>query len=434
MKKFFFLTSCCLLFFSVSDLNAQKLLKKIKETAKQTTEQKAEQKTAEGIDKGIDKGLESVINIFKKKNNEDNRDNNDDEQVEMMSDGDMMTNFPENDSVPLFGVYTKFSFEPGNQIIFYDDCGKDAIGDFPANWETSGSGEVVTNSMHEGKWFSISGRNGYLPSTGELPENYTVEFDLLTNGYKDNNKHASSLYIGFIKKPNYTLAGAGGHASLKINLMVAATQSLSNTGAEGTPRINSKLNKKFKLDQLVHVSIAVNNKRLRIWMDEEKIVDAPSLLVGNMGRFIIFETYGVLPERNQKVLISNFKVAESKEDMRSQLLKNGRFSTTGIYFNTDKAVIKLESYAILKSIADFLSENPDIKMQIIGHTDAQGEDDYNLQLSDKRASAVKSSLINEFGIDEIRLTVEGKGETEPLEDNTTEKGRANNRRVEFVKM
>ena len=112
----------------------------------------------------------------------------------------------------------------------------------------------------------------------------------------------------------------------------------------------------------------------------------------------------------------------------------GRFSTTGIYFNTDKAEIKPESYAIIKSVADYLKENPEVKIQIIGHTDAQGEDDYNLQLSERRARAVIRALVHQFEIDENRMSAIGKGETEPVDDNATEKGRANNRRVEFVKI
>jgi OmpA-OmpF porin, OOP family len=424
-----------MLLFFVSDLNAQRVLKKVKETAKQTTEQKAEQKTAEGIDKGVDKGLDGIKTIFKKKDKNKN-ENQDNENTGGASNADSVEFEMSNDDVPApsFGVYSKFNFEPGNRIIFYDDFEKEAIGDFPTNWETSGSGEVVNINNHEGKWFSISGKNGYTPLTGELPENYTVEFDMITNGFKDNNRHACKLHIAFIKKPNYTMGGAGGHASISMNLAQSAGMYVANSGAEKTPRINSTLNRKFKVDQLVHFSIAVNNKRLRVWMDEEKIVDVPSLLVGNMGRYFIFETYGILPERNQTILISNFKVAESKEDIRSQLLKNGRFSTTGIYFNTDKAVIKPESYAVIKSVADYLKENPDVNIQVIGHTDAQGEDDYNMQLSEKRANAVITSLVKEFSINESRLTALGKGETVPVDDNDTEKGRANNRRVEFVKM
>ena len=332
-----------------------------------------------------------------------------------------------------FGIYSNFTFIPGNKILFYDDFSKDGLGDFPAKWETGGSGEVVTTSLYPGRWLSISGRSGYLPSTGELPENYTIEFDLLTNGFRNNNS-GNAFTIAFLKKKSYNMGGAGGHAHLRISLHRSAALQAGNTGAEKTPRITSKLNQTFKLDSLVHFSIAVNKNRLRIWMEEEKIIDIPSLLVGNMGRYILFEAYEIHPEKGQTVMLTNFKVAESSKDVRSQLLENGRFSTTGIYFNTNQASIKPESFAVLKSVADYLKENTGVKIQIIGHTDSEGDDEHNMQLSHKRAQAVARSLKEQFGIEESRLLATGKGEKEPIGDNNSETGRANNRRVEFVKM
>jgi OmpA-OmpF porin, OOP family len=432
MKQFLLWIGFFFQLFIVNNIHAQKVGKVIKRTAKQKTEQKASKATGEAIDKGVDEGVKGIKSIFGK---------NDKDSVENTEAGDTdISKEPGDDNIAVsktdtsgFGVYTKFTFIPGNKILFYDDFQKDAIGDFPVNWETNGSGEVVTNSIYEGKWLSISGRSGYLPSTVELPENYTVEFDLATNGFGNNNS-ASSLTVAFLNKKNYTMAGAGGHAHFQINLSKSAGLSIGNTGTKGTPRIGTKLNMKFRLDTLVHFSITVNKNRLRIWMEEDKITDVPSLLVGNMGRYMLFETYGINPEKGHTVLISNFKIAESTEDLRSQLLDKGRFSTTGIYFNTDKADIKPESFAIIKLVADYLKENPEVKIQIIGHTDAQGEDNYNLQLSERRAKAVIQALVQQFGIDESRMSAIGKGETEPVDDNATEKGRANNRRVEFVKM
>jgi outer membrane protein OmpA-like peptidoglycan-associated protein len=152
-----------------------------------------------------------------------------------------------------------------------------------------------------------------------------------------------------------------------------------------------------------------------------------------MGRYILFEAYEIHPEKGQTVLLSNFKISESKEDLRSQLMENGRFSTTGIYFNTDKADIKPESYAVLKSMADYLHENPESNFNIIGHTDSRGDQDHNQELSERRAQSVIQALVTQFNVEESRLYAMGRGDLEPVDDNTTEKGRANNRRVEFVK-
>lgn len=435
MKKF--ILSACSFFlpFFFIEIAAQKIGKKVKETAKQTAEQKAEEKTAEGVNQGVEKGLEGVKSIFKKKKSKKDRNNGEDSVAsdEEIIEDDLLQDQPDTTTNPGFGIYTNFTFEPGNKILFYDDFEKDGLGDFPAKWETSGSGEVVTNSMYPGKWLSLTGRSGYLPSSAELPENYTIEFDLVTNGFSNNNS-GTALKIAFIKKKSYRMGSAGGHADLRVSLHKTGALTIANTGAEKSPMISTKLDQKFKLDALVHFSMAVNKNRLRIWMDEEKIVDIPSLLIGNMGRYILFEAFDINPSKGHTVLVSNFKIAESAEDLRSQLLDNGRFSTTGIYFNTDKADIKPESYAVLKSVADYLTENPEVNIQIIGHTDSQGEENYNLHLSEKRANAVVYSLVNHFAIAESRLSAVGKGESEPVDDNSSEKGRANNRRVEFVKM
>jgi outer membrane protein OmpA-like peptidoglycan-associated protein len=75
-----------------------------------------------------------------------------------------------------------------------------------------------------------------------------------------------------------------------------------------------------------------------------------------------------------------------------------------------------------------------LKVKIVGHTDADGSDATNLELSKKRAASVKESLTKEFGIDASRMETDGKGESEPIDKNDTPAGKANNRRVEFIKI
>jgi len=87
----------------------------------------------------------------------------------------------------------------------------------------------------------------------------------------------------------------------------------------------------------------------------------------------------------------------------------------------------------LKEIAAVLKENGDVKVKIVGHTDADGEENANQVLSEKRAAAVKTSLVKEFGVTESNLVTEGKGESQPMDKNATPEGKANNRRVEFIK-
>jgi outer membrane protein OmpA-like peptidoglycan-associated protein len=121
-------------------------------------------------------------------------------------------------------------------------------------------------------------------------------------------------------------------------------------------------------------------------------------------------------------------------DTRSKLITEGKWSTTGILFDVNSDKIKPISYGVLKEIATTLKENPDLKVKIIGHTDNDGDEAKNLDLSKRRAASVRIVLTTEFGIDGSRFETDGLGETKPVSDNNTPEGKANNRRVEFVKI
>lgn len=127
-------------------------------------------------------------------------------------------------------------------------------------------------------------------------------------------------------------------------------------------------------------------------------------------------------------------MAAGLPDTRSKLLTEGKFVTHGILFDVNSDRIKPQSYGVLKDIASVLSENSSVAVKIIGHTDSDGNAAANLDLSQRRAEAVKVSLIKDFGIDASRLQTDGKGASQPVDSNNTAEGKANNRRVEFVKL
>ena len=113
-------------------------------------------------------------------------------------------------------------------------------------------------------------------------------------------------------------------------------------------------------------------------------------------------------------------------------VKKGKsFVTRNIFFDTDRYEIKNVSIPEIKLLAALLEDNPDINMEIIGHTDNTGGEVHNLELSENRAKAVYNKLV-EMGIAASRLSFKGLGSSEPVDSNKTEEGRANNRRTEFV--
>jgi OOP family OmpA-OmpF porin len=106
-------------------------------------------------------------------------------------------------------------------------------------------------------------------------------------------------------------------------------------------------------------------------------------------------------------------------------------SLEGVTFDNDSAKLRTQSYAILDSAVAALKELGDARFEVAGHTDSLSSDAYNLELSTRRANAVRDYLISK-GISADRLTAKGYGEANPIADNGTAEGRAKNRRVEFV--
>lgn len=132
-----------------------------------------------------------------------------------------------------------------------------------------------------------------------------------------------------------------------------------------------------------------------------------------------------LAPMEQSVVVSSGEIAKS-------ILDEGKAVFYGLYFDTDKSVLKPESTPTLIEIAKWLKENPRNDVFIVGHTDMQGSVEHNLTLSRSRAEAVVTALVKQHGIKESRLSAQGVASFAPVSNNTAEAGRAKNRRVEMV--
>lgn len=108
---------------------------------------------------------------------------------------------------------------------------------------------------------------------------------------------------------------------------------------------------------------------------------------------------------------------------------NGKITLNNVFFDFDKSELKPESFAELDKLVELLLKNPAVKMEIAGHTDSKGDKKYNLLLSQKRAESVMEYLLKK-GIDKLRLTAKGYGDTQPVAPNDTEENQAKNRRTE----
>ncbi len=128
------------------------------------------------------------------------------------------------------------------------------------------------------------------------------------------------------------------------------------------------------------------------------------------------------------------KVMEDTITIGERLTRDGRVAIYGIYFDSDKADLKPESDPVIDAIGQLLTDNPDLELAIIGHTDITGPHEHNLDLSKMRANAVVNAIVNKHGVERGRLYPAGAGFLIPIAPNSTDEGKALNRRVELVRM
>jgi OmpA-OmpF porin, OOP family len=397
----------------------------------------ASDKVNSNVDEGIDKGLSSVENgvkgLFKKKKKKTS-------EAEQPSEKAVEEKKPEapaakspQDAKPSMQTYSKFDFIPGEKVVFYDDFTTTAVGDFPPNWNTNASGEVVTANLYPGSWFKMMGPGSIVLEEGiKLPDNFTIEYDVVVSPKEaENTAYEFGYYLYSSKKPKDISEGGavpGLNGGIKMNF--GYRSSYSAYDESGYTIDGEKDDAVMAAGKKYHLSFWVQKTRLRVYLDQVKIFDLPKVFktgfLANQMRFELGES--AIP------MITNFRIAAGLPDTRNKLLTEGKLVTYGIYFDVNKDVVKPESYGTLKDIAAILNEVPDVKVKIFGHTDSDGDDAKNLDLSKRRAASVKAELVKTFGVKASQLETDGLGETKPVAPNDTPVNKALNRRVEFIKL
>ncbi|MCX6254696.1 MAG: OmpA family protein [Bacteroidia bacterium] len=328
---------------------------------------------------------------------------------------------------------SKYDFIPGESLMFFDDFTQDNVGDFPGLWNTDGSGEIVTTNLFSGRWLKLGADASFVPGTKKVfPDNYTVEFDVLPIPGPNGEK---TVVLGFFiysaENPDNLNEGGAipGVAGIKMNFgdysHDYSTYSEGNYNMNGSSEINPLV-----INQKTRMTFWMQKTRVRAYINDVKIFDLAKALAPGLGYNVLrFETG---PEAQN--LIANFRVAVGAPDMRNKLITEGKLVTYGIYFDSESDKIKPESAGTMKEIATVLKENPTVNIKIIGHTDSDGDNAKNLDLSKRRAISVKNALSTEYGIEALRIETNGKGESEPIAPNSTAEGKAKNRRVELIKL
>jgi flagellar motor protein MotB len=447
MKKLIFILA---LIFTSSSLYSQlNIGGKIKDKA----QERVNTRTDEGIDKGLDKTEEGVGGVFKKKdktdkdaetknsidestpNEAENTNETTSEQGSEQNPSSTQTPIVSDDK-PALQSYSKYDFVPGDKILYFEDFSQDAIGDFPMLWTSNSTGEVKTLNIAEGKWFHMNGEDATycFPKDIEFPDNYIIEFDIIPDAQYEHGIDLT-LYqtdpenIREIEDDLYP-GVSGLHITFSCEKWSTKGYGMDKDGNDRPWISGNSTTNMVEKEKVNHVIIWVQNRRVRIYHLGAKVVDVPTNIYAEskFNRFRFFAW-----DRNSYPFISNFKITTASPDMRSKLLTEGKLISYGIYFDSGKDVVKPESYGSINEIATILKENPDVKIKIVGHTDSDGDDNSNLDLSKRRAANVKNALVKDFGIDSGRIETDGAGENQPITANDSPENKAKNRRVEFIK-
>jgi len=312
----------------------------------------------------------------------------------------------------------RYDFIPGDKVLVFDDFSDTDVGEYPAKWTVKDGGggnqvEVVqvgnrrfmksryaeSEQAHSTQWLRYV-------IQGDMPKNFTIEFD----------------------------ADIGGPFSVLFSSRYGFGGQEVWFNAEGDVPVRSvNATGKLPVTSGVHpVAVAVSGTQVKVYVAGERVLNDPDGVERPITRLGIDFSQPWGPAGDHQ-MITSYRLAEGGKPAKQMLAGEGRIVTHGILFDTGSDVIKPESGPTLRSILALLQEDASLRFAIEGHTDNQGGPGVNGPLSERRAAAVKAWLVRQ-GIDGARLSPKGLGQSKPIDSNDTAEGRANNRRVEFVRI
>ena len=313
--------------------------------------------------------------------------------------------------------WAKYDFVPGDRVIFEDNLMGEENGEFPSRWDLVRGNAEVAEFGGENVIMFRDGQPTIVPYFKEakedyLPDVFTVEFDL----YCSSSRFVLYLY----DRKNQESGSPTGYTDLEIN---------HYNMDFGTSNSDHPDKKNLAERRWMHISVAYTNGKLKAYMDETRLINIPRIDFDPKG--ITLYTYHASDDR--LFYVKNVRIAEGGVKYYDRMMQDGKIVATGIRFDTGKSSLKPESMGVINEIYDLMEKNPDLNFSVDGHTDNVGDDASNLVLSADRAQTVVNTLVD-MGISRDRLSSKGMGETQPMDDNNYPEGRANNRRVEFVKI
>ena len=321
----------------------------------------------------------------------------------------------------------KIDFVPGEKTVFYDDFSDMAEDEPPPHWKLrDGKVELRTGSGIRQLTTVCPTKLSLSSESFAFPKDFTVEIE----GALSSDAGPDMDFYAWPK-------GVDGGQSPTWHIRISANE-IAMDGPKGE-KIGNYDFKPHALNRPIKVALWVQNGRARGYVDGERFADVNQMFPDGKAAPPDHWTVrqrcdrpgtGATPDW---MGIRSIRVAESAPDFSTMLASSGKYITHGIQFDTNSDKLKPESAPVIRAIASALEKNPNLKLEIDGYTDSVGDSAHNLDLSKRRAEAVRSVLVSQFSVDASRLTSNGFGAQKPIASNDTADGRAQNRRVELIK-
>jgi len=421
----------------------EKLSKKAQKKVENEAEKRTEKRVNKGIDNVFDKTEEEIDNNVKDKNGRGSEESETGSkgQAYEVTNEEPAPQYPSHsqrqeqtqDEPKAVLTWSKYDFVPGAEIIFEDDQQNELNGEFPSKWDLEGG--VVENANLDGNnVIFISTMRANLNRQGIVPliensrndyltDEFTIEFDAYFQ-YKASSVNNYRVLF-------YDAKNQKNKSDLKDFSALDITQYTARLGSSigSYPKSGHSHSSPYNVTNpgWRHIAISFNKRALKVYFDDARILNIPNLGFNPSGLTLLFTA-----DENTKGYIKNVRIAKGAVPLYNKVLTDGKFVTTGIKFDVNKATIKPESMGTINYVVKMMNDNPGWIFSVEGHTDSDGAESLNQSLSEKRAEAICDELIK-LGINANRLTSKGWGESKPMANNNSPEGKAQNRRVEFKK-